>query len=349
MNRFLTKSSFIVLVVFTAYLLLAGCWQKQDHGVNAPTVPLYKLYGTVHDIDSGKILPNCNVFIEPKFDDLLYDWVPLEPSVVTDSAGYYELDVTPGNYTIYAMRENCIAFEQKITIYHQDRLYLINLPKIEITSVAMPFASLQGLCIKPDGSLAIASTWQTGNGDRSRIFSGFFQGEFTVLGKTLFHPENPDFKGLVYNSNSFLTFTGSLAEPQIGEVNDKTGKLVRNVPAIHRLNDFTFDDNDIWATATNSTIYNMTPNTYQIKNTFKSPHKYPTGITWTGEFICSYDSSSHYLYKHNPNFTVKETRKLYYFDETNKSIPLKKGLYLGSDKHKYIYVAEENKIFRFPR
>lgn len=323
-----------------------GCWGKQDHSINAPEVPLYKLWGFVRDIDTGRPLSNCTVSIEPKPGDLLYDWIPSNPSVLTDTAGYYEIKVCPGNYTLYSTRENAPVFEKKITIYYSDREYPINLPNVNIAAAYMPFSPINGLCINSSGEISVASLWLSSTGFKNRIATGLFANEFAVLGSSSFHPENPPFKALVFIKNLYLSFTGTLADPEMVEVNVITGRVERKVPAIHRFNDFAFDGTNIWATGTNRTIYKMEQGTYKVLDAFPSPDKYPTGITWTGATICSFDSSSHLLYKHNDDMSVQRTTKLFYINESNQMTPIKKGLYLGYGPDKHLLVAEHDKIFK---
>lgn len=330
-------------------ILLTSCWQKQKHSITAPKVPVYKLYGIITDIDSKQELPNLEVTIQPKPGDLLFDWTPPNPMVHSDAKGYYELAVCPGNYTIFLKRNNCIVFQKKITLNFADRKLDIQVPKVLITSVARQFKGIGGICVKDAQTLSLAGKWETDNNLRNRIFEGGFNTQFETLGKKPFSPENPDFHGLAYAGGKYLSFTGTIAKPKIVQINAKTGRIEREETVPHRLSDITFDGENLWATATNSKIYQFNGLSATVLNEYESPGNYPTGVAWDGYNICSFDSSFHYLFIHDKNLKIRQTFGLFCYTNKNEIVPLEAISFLAADGEGHIYAAEKGWIYSFQK
>ncbi|MBN1349322.1 hypothetical protein JXJ21_07930 [candidate division KSB1 bacterium] len=339
---------YIAVALFFSFMVILSCWKKQSHEVIAPETPTYTLSGTITDIDSEQFLMNVQIKLQPY--ELLFDWTLPETLAISDSAGLYQFKVCPGNYWLHAERENYPVLEKKVTVNYEDRLLDLELPDWLVTSEALKFQAIHGICFVTGDTLAIGSTWivdRETSREVHRIYIGTPGTNFSVLGSFSFATENPEFHGLEYINRKFYSFIGDISNPEVGIFESGMGKIERRIAVGHRFTDFAFDGSDVWASAGNAKIYRLDKTTLKALAEFDSPASYPVGIAWYGKHICSCDGYLNRLYIHDEQLAPLKTYRPFFSPAPGEIVPLTALSYLTAAKTGQLYLVNANAIYIF--
>jgi len=117
------------IIPITFSLLLAACWQRQDHPITGPEWPHYTVSGYTVDLDDTTAAIGCTP-IQLTAKAVLYDMVFDPVTIVADSNGFFQIDtVYPGIYVITADRGGYAVLRTQFVLGHADLACDLQLPK----------------------------------------------------------------------------------------------------------------------------------------------------------------------------------------------------------------------------
>lgn len=339
-------NSFSRVVVILFLGLALNCWKHQDHEITAPATPVFTLSGHISDADSRQVLPGIEIQCVPA--ELLFDWQLVEPVTVTDSTGYYAFELCPGNYTLQFYRAGFPVGDKKLVIGYHPRVIDYSLPKVAWTTRRYAAPGTLGIAWVNAGKAILAGTALLDSVRCYRIFTGNFSMGFQPVGTRLFAKENPAFYGITWINGTYRSIGGSLSRPKIFQVDESSGQVVAEFPAPHRLWDLTTDGNNLWATASNDSIYQLDPSGKRMR-AFGSPRSQTGGIAWNGTHLwISATDGEKRLYRLAPSGVADQTWRLFYLDETGVVYTLDALPYLAFAPDSSLWVVDREWVYRFP-
>jgi hypothetical protein len=150
----------MILVLFC--ILNICCFDRQEHGITEPPIPVYTLHGTIRDMDSHEYLAGVEVYIHNHSIDRDYEIIALD---TTDSEGRYEFTeiISPGWNDFIIRRDGYKIYEETLNTWYSDREYDVDLPKLLLSnrSLEAPYGRVGGICWKNSTTLSILDTWET--------------------------------------------------------------------------------------------------------------------------------------------------------------------------------------------
>ncbi len=316
MHRFIyLLSTKRATTIFFLLIPLLNCWHKQSHDINAPKFPIYKLTVKIVNIDTSE--PMQNVFLYAASDaGIFVDWYGFRDT--TDQSGELSFDVYPGAYQISCVVEGVQVLEDKFFMGFGDSTLAIKIPEVLFASERhrVPLQDELwkfGLCWKDANTLATLGEWlpyPESKTTYTRLYEGNRSEELIVIGSQVFETENPEMSGLIWVTPNYLSFSGGLSNPEICILDRRTGQVVGQFAAPHRLVDLTYDGEFIWATSTNYRIFKLSRASTQPVAEYASPGLHPTAIAYDGKNIWSFDEGTNWLYRHDAAMQVSKTRCL---------------------------------------
>ncbi len=127
MKTYIFRKSIILFAIAVSPLF--NCFNHQDHQVTRPEVPRYVLTGTTIDYTTG--LPLANVPLKITAGMLVYDVRFNSQILQSDSSGFFSISpVYPGNYTLYAQKNECWLQGTRLEIQHNDRDFVCKVPNV---------------------------------------------------------------------------------------------------------------------------------------------------------------------------------------------------------------------------
>ena len=307
--------------IFFLLIPLLNCWKKQSHDIDAPEFPTYKLTIKIVDIDTSAPMQKA------VFRGVLMAAVFGESYEFQDSTNYKSdlaFAVYPGAYQISCIVRGVQVLEDRFFMGFEDSTLIIKVPKVVFASererVPLQVGLWKyGICWKDAGTFATLGEWlpyPESKATYTRLYEGNSPEELSVIGSKVFETENPPLSGLVWVTPNYLSFSGGLSTPEICILDRRTGQVVGQFPAPHRLVDLTYDGEFIWATSTNYRIFKFTRASTQPAAEYVSPGLHPTAIAYDGKNIWSFDEGTNWLYRHDTAMQVSKTRCLAFLNDS---------------------------------
>jgi len=333
------------VAVFLCLSLALNCWKHQDHEITAPATPVFTLSGRISDADSRQVLAGIEIQCVPA--ELLFDLQLAEPVTVTDSTGYYVFELCPGNYTLQFYRAGFPVGVKKLVMGYLPRVVDYSVPKVAWTTRRYAAPGTLGIAWVNEAKAILAGTALLDSVRCYRIFTGNFSIGFQPVGTRLFAKENPAFYGITWINGTYRSIGGSLSKPKIYQVDETVGQVVAEFPAPHRLWDLTTDGNNLWATASNDSIYQLDPSGKRIR-AFGSPRAQINGIAWdrTHLWMSATDGEKR-LYRLAPSGVPDQTWRLFFQDETGIVHTLDNLTYLAFALDSSLWAVDREWIYRF--
>jgi len=305
------------------------------------------LSGFIFELDSYK--PISEAKIHCQVEQLIYDWQLENPIVETDSTGYYEFRLSPGNYTLYFYRDGFPVDEKKVTLYYQSRTFNNYLPKIWWTAERYYFPGARGLDWKDANQLAVAGTISIDSTTNwYRVYYGNFSSGFNMLSETSLSPENQEFHSMIWAESAYWATGGSYANPKIFNIHASLGKVTAEIIAPHRLMDLAYDSVNLWATAGNDSIYQFVGISNHIQKVLYSPANYAGGFTYNGESWYLAAGSRKLLYHlDGSSFLPFETFRLFFKDKYENIEILEDIPYMAVDNNKNLWCINGDWVYHF--
>lgn len=341
----LARRSLLVGILLLVICLFSGCWDKQDHEVIAPETPVFSLFGNITEMYSNE--PLSEIQIECVIYELLFEWELDEPIVYTDSSGYFEYQLTPGNYILYFYRDNRQIAQQNISMPYAPRQFDYALPRVLTTQKRYKQTPILGATGLKSQELAIIQEWQPDSATVvPRILRGNFDFGFYYTGIDKFVRRNPDFLGLTYFRNNYWASGGTFTKPVLYQIDPDSGKVIREYKIPHRIADLTADGNFIWGTATNDSIYRFQISDHLTVDSFSPEIPSLSGISFSVENFWLFSRKTNYLYQLTNEFVPFQAYKLFFKNEADLLLPVEDIHFLAFTEKTDLFLIRGETSFR---
>ena len=322
--RVISPPILVILLALTIGFVADGCWKKQKHEITAPETPVYTVFGTVRDRDTGVIMRSVEVVLSAA--ELVYDYDFVSAADTTDQTGRYEFEemISPGMYQLTVFREGFPVFDKQVVVEHKDKECDIDMPmplvaKFDYPYSAYPvcygFRGFQGIYWRYSQALAGITFYKpdkyTAGG--TAVIVGNFAGGFELVGQAKYIRDNPEFHGLAYLSNYWAAWDSG-ATSKIVSIDPARGNIDGETDVQYRIVDLTSDSTSLWGTAEIGKIVQFGQHPSVVVQVYDTEIGNPGGIAWDGKYIWTSDNIEGMVFKHGSDLSVVESYKSFYWD-----------------------------------
>ena len=301
-------------------------------------------------MDSNEIMVGIIVQIFPI--DLIYDSDFVSATDTTNAQGNFEFkEITPGSYQIKCFRNSFAVLDENLVVEHSDKEAEISLPTpiVARTTYGPPqYPAMQGIVWKNSDTFAGVGVLKEHSDDAPQnvVFSGNFQGGFSMVGSSRYTRDNPSFYAVAYLGR-YWTTDGNESKTKLWSVDNAKGNIDGETVVEFGLRDLTADKNNLWATTSLRKIVKFGEHPSKVEQIYEVDAAQPYGIAWSADGIWISDLQENLLFHLDSDLSIKASYRPFGWDEIQGVFQLSNIRYLAFDAAGNLWANNGSSTYKF--